>query len=256
MIKASHGKGILAKLVKERRYDEKWARVMAESLTDLRQKIDFIDQQLLALLADRQQLSRAVVRQKTAGSNIFRPDREVSLLRNLMDQRGEVSPKLIIGIWRQIISASIAEQKPDYMIAHSANAASLAQMHGAGYMQLRQSEDATGAIDALAQSACDCVIITQDELPTVIPYLGESDDQGLFVVASIGFLDDAQPRGYILCRELPDLSGDDVIMVKDQTGAVTYHGADDVVPTGTIVGIYARPISFAGITKSSLSQQR
>lgn len=226
--------------------------MMADSLADLRQKIDSIDERLLGLLAERQQLSRAVARQKKAGSNIFRPDREVSLLRNLMAQRGTVSPRLIIGIWRHIISASIAEQKPDYTISYSPLAADLAQTHGAGYMKLKPCQTVEAATRALAQELSDCVVIAKAELDQLAPHLGLHEDGSLFVVASIGFLqDDTQARGYILCRELPALSGDDVLLVRSPTGDLSEYDTDEAPAEGVIVGTFARPISLGTFTIGS-----
>ena len=54
---------------------------------------------------------------------------EMSLLRNLVAKHEAIDPRLIAGLWRHIISASIAEQKHDYTIAHSPESASLAQAH-------------------------------------------------------------------------------------------------------------------------------
>ena len=96
-----------------------------KNLTQLRDAIDGIDNEILHLLAKRQNLSRDIVKQKVLGSNVFRPDREVSLLRALVAKHDKIDPALIMGLWRHIISASIAEQKPDYTIAHSAEATRL-----------------------------------------------------------------------------------------------------------------------------------
>ena len=83
------------------------------ALSALRDQIDDIDNALLTLLAKRQGLSRQIATKKALGSNVFRPDREMSLLRNLIAAHHTIDPRLIMGLWRHIISASISEQKPE-----------------------------------------------------------------------------------------------------------------------------------------------
>ena len=221
---------------------------MAESLHALRQKIDLIDNELLTLLGKRQDLSRAIATQKTIGSNVFRPDREVSLLRNLIAGHSDVSKQLIVGLWRHIISASIAEQKPDYTIAHSPLALSLAELHGAGYMRLRAYEGLIEAVDGLGSGVADCLIIAQDELDSIANRLGVHSAGDVFVAASIGFLHEpGQKRGYVLCRELPDVTGDDVFIMRDATGTLSHYRTDEVhaaLPEEIIVGTYASPIAL------------
>ena len=219
--------------------------VKSKNLTRLREGIDEIDNQLLRLLAKRQNLSRDIVKQKVLGSNVFRPDREVSLLRNLVAKHDSIDPVLIMGLWRHIISASIAEQKPDYTIAHSLQAARLAYDHSAGYMRCHAHQSCDEAIMALRHGQADCVIITQDELALIAPLLGPHDnDRDVYVSASISFLAQEQaPRGYILCRDLPGPSGDDFVIIKGPDDHLSHHKTTDELPNGIIVGQYPAVLS-------------
>lgn len=221
------------------------------SLESLRGKIDAIDNELLQRLEARQALSRQIATKKVLGSNVFRPDREVSLLRNLIASHPPIDPRLIMGLWRHIISASIAEQKPDYTIAHSHEAGQLADYHSAGYMQCLPKADVLSALACLKSKQADCVIITQDELAGIITELGETgtDGTGCFIAASIGFLQlpDAQ-RGYIICREMPADSGDDIIVIYGEDGSCHHLGkqdSDGTLPCGVIVGQYPRPLTIS-----------
>ncbi len=218
----------------------------ASELADLRAKIDEIDDALLSLLAKRQGLSRQIVTKKALGSNVFRPDREVSLLRALVETHPEIEARLIMGLWRHIISASIAEQKPDYTIAHSAGAAGLATHHGAGYMQLDLQASVEQAIASLQAGSADCVIVTEDEM-RLHAHLLVPDE--VVIAASIGFLfQEGQERGYVLCREMPLASGpnrgDDMIVVRGDDNSLTHHpAAHDALPSGVVVGHYATPLN-------------
>lgn len=215
-----------------------------QSLATLRGAIDKIDNQLLALLAERQGLSRQIVKKKVLGSNVFRPDREVSLLRNLVTAHPEIDARLIMGLWRHIISASIAEQKPDYTIAHTSQARTLADIHSAGYMQCHLYDSDEAALQALSEARADCVIIHEDDLAALADRLGPRPTQAIYVAASIGFLvQDGAERGYILCREMPEDSGDDKLIVKDEAGHISHHQQGDVLPKGVIIGKYATAIS-------------
>lgn len=220
------------------------AELALSQLGALRDQIDEIDNALLTLLAKRQDLSRLIVTKKALGSNVFRPDREVSLLRNLVANHPHIDARLIMGLWRHIISASIAEQKPDYTIAHSPNAAHLADKHGAGYMRLALQTDVKAGIAALRDGQADCVIVTDAEMAAYSDVLVPDD---VVIAASIGFLvQEGQERGYILCRDLPLASGDDVTVVRSRDGTLSHHAQGDdfagAMSDGQIVGRYAKPL--------------
>ena len=218
-------------------------KAASTELAALRAQIDEIDNALLGLLAKRQDLSRAIVTKKALGSNVFRPDRELSLLRNLVADHAGIDARLIMGLWRHIISASIAEQKPDYCIAHSAEGKELATNHSAGYMQLAPYGSVADAIDALRARKADCVILTTDEVSENAALLAPDE---VVIAASIGFLQlPDQARGYILCRELPLESGDDRIVVRHADNSLTHHDATMTdLANSDIVGRYAAPIMF------------
>lgn len=219
--------------------------MMADSdkLTTLRLQIDQIDNQILQMLARRQGLSREIVKQKGVGSDVFRPDREASLLRNLIASHPEIEASLIAALWRTIISASIAEQKPDYLIAHSANAKTISQNHAAGFLNEHAFEDAKAALGALQSGTADCALIHHSELDDILDYLGS--DTGFVIISRTPLLalsDDE--TGYIIAKTLPNPTGDDITLCRDEAGQI--HQTDGyleapVLPGQEIIGIYAKP---------------
>ena len=222
---------------------------MTETLTldALRQKIDEIDNQLLTKLAERQNLSRAIVKQKVLGSDVFRPDREASLLRNLQAGHPHIGAKLIFALWRQIISASIAEQKPDYLILHTNETATLSHGHAAGFLKEKQVTDAEEALSLVADGQADCAIITQADLDRLASHLGASSQ--LYIVAKLPFAsaDTASITGYIIARSLPGPSGDDFVVYRDAAGQLCHRqGYPDAefLQDASIIGIYATPLSL------------
>ena len=86
------------------------------SLEELRQQIDSVDARLVALLNERAELSQQVGRQKADSSSAryFAPERERDqFLRLAVLHGGGALPKdALFAIFREIISASIALQKP------------------------------------------------------------------------------------------------------------------------------------------------
>jgi len=87
------------------------------TLEDLRSEIDKIDDALQDLLARRAAISRAVAQVKRPGlsgvslGSAMRPAREALILRRLLARRSnELSPLLVVGIWREIISSSLRAQ--------------------------------------------------------------------------------------------------------------------------------------------------
>ena len=86
------------------------------SLEDLRQQIDDIDGEVVSLLNRRAEISLQVGRQKQADNSAryFAPERERDLVERLMRLHGggALPKEALLAVYREIISASIALQKP------------------------------------------------------------------------------------------------------------------------------------------------
>lgn len=83
-------------------------------LTDLRQQIDEIDAQILALLSRRAELAVEIGHMKEASTNsIFAPDRERHVISQLLElNNGPLPPDSVRAIYREIISSMRALEKP------------------------------------------------------------------------------------------------------------------------------------------------
>lgn len=87
------------------------------TLAELRQEIDRIDAEMHALLMERGQIIDTLVAVKrtqgTEGGSAFRPAREASMMRHLVDRhRGLLPLDTVEGIWRVIISTFTFVQAP------------------------------------------------------------------------------------------------------------------------------------------------
>ena len=87
-------------------------------LGELRQRIDALDTELLRLLNERATLAKEIgVIKNRASLPIYSPDREMKLLRSLIDRsNGPLRPESIRAIYREIMSASLSLEN-DIVIA-------------------------------------------------------------------------------------------------------------------------------------------
>lgn len=81
--------------------------MIPKTLAQLRQQIDAVDQQLLALLNQRASLAGEVGDiKRIEGSAVFRPEREAQVIRKLQtDNPGPLEDESIGHIWREVMSA-------------------------------------------------------------------------------------------------------------------------------------------------------
>ncbi|MGO8672108.1 MAG: prephenate dehydratase [Capsulimonadaceae bacterium] len=86
------------------------------NLQTLREQIDAIDEQIVALLNERSTLSIEVGKQKATEphARYFAPERERDVIQRILDLHagGPMPRSALIAVFREIISASIALQKP------------------------------------------------------------------------------------------------------------------------------------------------
>lgn len=78
-------------------------------LKNIRNQIDELDQQLLALLSQRAELALAVAAVKVAEegekAEFYRPEREAQVLKNIIHQnKGPLSTKAVTEIFRMIMT--------------------------------------------------------------------------------------------------------------------------------------------------------
>ena len=83
-------------------------------LSDLRAKIDLLDEQLVKLLNQRADLVVEVGRFKRAtGTPIYAPEREQQLLQKVISlSAGPLPPQTIEAIWKELMSGSFALEQP------------------------------------------------------------------------------------------------------------------------------------------------
>ncbi len=197
---------------------------MTDKLSELRGEIDRLDNEILAALQSRWRLSGEIIKAKN-GQTAFRPGREADVVHRLIEalpnsDRDGIPNTVILGIWRQIFSASIAQQDANIEIAIVDPCLPAALWHFGSSMTLSPYNSAAAAVAAIGNSAryamvpCDLA----DELAAI---LWDRDD--LFVIARTPlFAVDAIAPSYIIGPHLPDQSNADEMLyaVKQPDGVV------------------------------------
>jgi len=89
------------------------------NLQELRRRIDRLDDRLIKLLNQRVGIALAIAQaKKSQGEARYSPDREKQILKRLQNaNRGPLSTSAVESIYREIMSSSLAQQKP-VMIAY------------------------------------------------------------------------------------------------------------------------------------------
>ena len=76
----------------------------------LRKQIDKIDSQILDLLKRRSKIAEKIGKEKKS-SNLFRPERQANILRNILKKNGNnLNPSYILSFWRSIFLSQIDVQ--------------------------------------------------------------------------------------------------------------------------------------------------
>ncbi|WP_341809634.1 prephenate dehydratase [Xanthomonas oryzae pv. oryzicola] len=91
-------------------------KTAAPVLADVRAKIDEIDRNIQALIAERAHFAHQVGKAKgklAAAVDYYRPEREAQVLRMVVDRNeGPLSDEVLVHVYREIMSACLAQQEP------------------------------------------------------------------------------------------------------------------------------------------------
>lgn len=85
-------------------------------LDEVRQRIDRLDEQVQALIAERARLAQTVRQAKgeaATPAEYYRPDREAQVLRRVIERNdGPLADSVMLRLFREIMSACLAQQEP------------------------------------------------------------------------------------------------------------------------------------------------
>lgn len=203
------------------------------TLSQLRDEIDRLDDQLMDLLLSRARLVDRIGPLKGAsGDPVLRPGREAMILRRLLARAGATFDRAAVTrIWREIVSAAVRQQGPFPV------AASMPDDGSSCWALTRDHFGASAPITALPGPAQVVGAVSRGEVAAgVVPYPVSDDPEPWWtrlisdaaprvvahLPAAIG-LSPAQgcPQGVVLAMMAPEPSGEDRTLIAfESTGGL------------------------------------
>jgi len=230
---------------------------MSEDLNQLRSAIDNLDNEILQALAKRMKLSDQVISAKN-GTAAFRPGREATLVRQLVINSKangqDLSPAVILGVWRQIMAASLGRQNGDLAFAVHEMVMPAAAWHVGSALVSTSFNQMTPLLDAVVSGQCRYGLVPANhDIEALLAALDQHRHLSIIARTPLYDMPSLHPA-YIVADYLPDPSGDDISLfaVPATDGFALkmidgHYGNDDVVdppanlpPNARLVGIYAR----------------
>lgn len=213
---------------------------MDEHLMHLRAQIDQVDQQILDLLSRRLQIAEKVAKAKPSGASVFRPYREAQLLARLCAAADPQLQPVISAVWRAIISASIARQRPDFTILMTTESKQTAHLFAAGQLSIKQIGTPLDLCQQLVAGTADIGIVEADELKSIHTQLGL--DRPIKIIAGLPLLRQSNtvPSAFIVGRQLPDRTAQDCLVVfdkKQRTIDLTAAAEENLPTERSVLGI-------------------
>lgn len=128
-----------------------------ETLADLRDRLDAVDAGLHRLLRERFEIVTDIARAKGPGEPVIRPAREAAVIENrLSTHSGPLPDEVLVHIWRTVVAAACAVQRP-YRL-HVAGALDAAR-YLYGPLAAFTHADGEAAVAALAAAPGDIAVV-------------------------------------------------------------------------------------------------
>jgi chorismate mutase-like protein len=200
------------------------------TLEGLRDEIDHIDDALHDLLMRRAEVSRSIarVKQPVAGPNgpipALRPAREAAILRRLLARhKGDLPPRVLVRIWREIIAASLRAQNKFHLHVYAADNqtgfADIAHDHFGSFTPIRTHTRPSLVVHACAEEPYSLGIVPMPEIEEAGPawwaQLAPAGEKGPRVVAKLPFVRNGEEglSAYAIGTVEQESSGDDTTLL-------------------------------------------
>jgi chorismate mutase len=226
---------------------------MNENLNQLRDAIDCLDEEILQALTKRMKLSDRVIAAKN-GVAAFRPGREAALVRQLVAKSKangqDLAPEVILGVWRQIMAASLSRQNGEVACAVHHQVMPAAAWHMGSALAAMVDEKIAPLINAVAANQCRYALVPADHHHSDL-LVCLDQHHSLKIIARTPLYDmQAVHRAFIIADYLPDPSGDDISLYAVRTvrgfnlvgiaGHYELAPPSDLPDGARLIGAYAR----------------
>ena len=152
---------------------------MTDKLSELRQTINQLDDEILALVRRRMVLAADVIAAKNGGA-AYRPGREAEVMARLVASAPDLPAGLVVNLWRQLMTASTALQSDSMTIAVHRDAMAVAGWHFGGFFTTIGCDDLSSVRQAMADGA-DIALLPAGWEAEMAGWL--LDEEGLHVIA-------------------------------------------------------------------------
>jgi chorismate mutase-like protein len=202
------------------------------TLEDLRNEIDEIDDALHDLLIRRAEISHAIAKVKQPAAKdgngalvpALRPAREAAILRRLlMRHKGDLPPRVLARIWREIIAASLRVQSKFHLHVYAGENqtafADLAHAHFGSLTPIRSHTRPSLVVHACAEEPNSLGIVPLPEIEEAGPawwaQLAPAGEKGPRVLAKLPFVVDGGDglSAYAIGMVEQEPSGDDTTLL-------------------------------------------
>ncbi len=227
---------------------------MTEDLSQLRESIDGLDNEILQALARRMRLSDRVIAAKN-GVAAFRPGREAALVRRLVAKVKadglNIAPEVILCVWRQIMAASLGRQDGEMVCGIHHDALPAAAWHMGSAVSAFVDNDIARLIETLAAGQCRYALVParDDNNRDLLACLDQHHHLKIIARTPLYNMRAVHPA-FIIADHLPDSSGDDISLYAVRTrhgfDLVGIAGHHELVPLSSLpegarlIGAYAR----------------
>lgn len=194
-----------------------FATAMTDKLSDLRQTINQLDDDILALVRRRMELAADIIAAKR-DSVAYRPGREAEVVKRLIAAAPELPAQLIVNVWRQLMTASTSLQNGTTSIAVHRGAMAVAGWHFGALFPIRECADmlALQGLMGAADGADFALVPTSCEAELAAWLLG---DETVHVIARTPLLDSSSmPPVWMLGRQPADQVRDETSLVAHDDG--------------------------------------
>ena len=163
----------------------------------------------------------------------------------------DIEPTMLLGIWRQVMAASLTRQNKDLTFAVHQDAVPAAIWHMGSALKARVCDDYASVLALLDASSCRYGIVPAMPDNLALAKVMSENPRRYIIARTPLFPIEAVAPAYIIADYLPDESGDDislfimpqvsnVLKIKAVDGYFIDHIPEVCGVTARLLGIYAR----------------
>ena len=194
-----------------------FATAMTDKLSDLRQTINQLDDDILALVRRRMELAADIIAAKS-DAVAYRPGREAEVVKRLIEAAPELPAQLIANIWRQLMTASTSLQNGATRIAVHQDAMAVAGWHFGAMFPIVACDDLATVQKLMAvDGGADFALVPTSCAADLAAWL--LDDATVHVIAQTPLKgSDTMPPVWMLGRQPADQVAEETSLIAHDSG--------------------------------------